>query len=299
VHQALLCRRRASERFLQSFIIDECPIIVLVVKTLTGDEQRLVQMLEAEIASRRNKKVIVVHNFFEMKEVAQVQKRANYDLQMCLGAGFTEKHIGGGVNCSVYYRKLGASTIEHVIYAADGSAAGDHYNKTTLAYVRASIQNCFQFERANLYQRLCKYLNQELPRYLTIDYADEAHERTGLDFKVVARGDPEHYYIFSEPLYRAHTNLKELPSTQPTLLGSLPSGGSSSSNTLEPNPKRLCTAGRFVPFYQVTTTETEICITFDAAACRCDQFCLELRTNPERTRRTVLLQGERDIPPFP
>jgi len=111
-----------------------------------------------------------------------------------------------------------------------------------------------------------------LPSYLTIEYADESHKRLGLDFKVVARGDPEHYYIFSEPLFRARTSLKELPSTthisSSSSASSLPPGSKSNNTNLEPVAKRLCTNERFVPLYQVTTTEAEICITFDAAACR-------------------------------
>ena len=130
-----------TESFLQNFIISNSNILLLIVGILTYSEQKLINKIKQEIIrGRKEKKLFIIHNLRTYRKKEQVKKyiddvlfkSGTFDLQSheevtaenirIEGEHFTEEEKKG-------------IKIFHLIFAADGSEAGDIYNNYTIKFI--------------------------------------------------------------------------------------------------------------------------------------------------------------------
>ena len=137
-----------TELFLQNYIINYSDILIIVVGILTYSEQKLLNKIKNELKmmekndhfkekEKPNTSLFVIHNLITYKSVKQVEeyidefllKSATLNLEK---APIFSKTIKSGYH---YTEKFGQKTIYHLIYAHEGSEAGDFYNKYTLDFI--------------------------------------------------------------------------------------------------------------------------------------------------------------------
>ena len=140
-----------TELFLQNYIINNSDILIIVVGILTYSEQKLLNRIRTEFLKARNNKtkahrpLFIIHNLMTYKTIEQVEeyindyllKSATFDLDIGHKISTQEKEKKG----TYYYEKIKNQEIFHLIFAHDGSVAGDHYNNLTLDFLENSYQN--------------------------------------------------------------------------------------------------------------------------------------------------------------
>ena len=130
-----------TELFLQNYIIHNSDILIIVVGILTYSEQKLLNRIKREMKRLKiNKTLYIIHNLMTYTTIKQVEDYINNTLLK--SATFTlEKKINittklrreSGV---CYYEKSNNNQkIFHLIFANEGSEAGDYYNNYTLKYL--------------------------------------------------------------------------------------------------------------------------------------------------------------------
>jgi hypothetical protein len=138
-----------TELFLQNYIINISDILIIVVGILTYSEQKLLNRIRTEILKMKNKNKInkplfIIHNLMTYKTIDQVEeyindfllKSATFDLEKGHNISTTIEEKTG----IYYYEKLTNQEIYHLIFAHDGSDAGNYYNKLTLDFIERSYQ---------------------------------------------------------------------------------------------------------------------------------------------------------------
>ena len=140
-----------TELFLQNYIINNSDILIIVVGILTYSEQKLLNRIRTEFLKARNNKnkahrpLFIIHNLMTYKTIEQVEeyindyllKSATFDLDIGHKISTQEKEKKG----TYYYEKIKNQEIFHLIFAHDGSDAGNHYNNFTLDFLENSYQN--------------------------------------------------------------------------------------------------------------------------------------------------------------
>ena len=135
-----------TELFLQNYIINTGDILIVVVGILTYSEQKLLNRIRTEIQRAKLKKTLyVIHNLITYTSVDQVQeyiedyllKSATFHLEKGEKVSTSEKQDSG----DYYYEKNSDPHIYHLIYANEGSEAGNYYNNYTLKIIENSYLN--------------------------------------------------------------------------------------------------------------------------------------------------------------
>ena len=135
-----------TELFLQNYIINTGDILIVVVGILTYSEQKLLNRIRTEIQRAKLKKTLyVIHNLITYTSVDQVQeyikdyllKSATFHLEKGEKVSTSENQDSG----DYYYEKNSDPHIYHLIYANEGSEAGNYYNNYTLKIIENSYLN--------------------------------------------------------------------------------------------------------------------------------------------------------------
>ena len=135
-----------TELFLQNYIINNSDILILVVGTLTYSEQKLINKIIMEMRRYKIKKdLIIIHNLSTYITINQVEdylnkyllNSATFDLEEGHKTSTTEK---GEIKGKYYYEKTDEPKIFHLIFANEGSEAGENYNNFTLEFIENSYQ---------------------------------------------------------------------------------------------------------------------------------------------------------------
>ena len=135
-----------TELFLQNYIIKNSDIIIIVVGILTYSEQKLLIRIKNEIKKAKiNKPLYIIHNLITYVSVSQVEEYINNLLLNSATFNLVKGHI---INTKTtietgtyYYEKNVEPNIYHLIFANEGSEAGDYYNNLTLNFLENSYQN--------------------------------------------------------------------------------------------------------------------------------------------------------------
>ena len=134
-----------TELFLQKYIINNSDILLLVVGILTYSEQKLLNRIKAEFKNAKiNKPLYIIHNlktFYSKKQVESyiketLFKSATFKLKEAhkIRTDIKEKN---GIH---YFEVNNNIKIFHLIFANEGSEAGDYYNKYTLNFIENTYQ---------------------------------------------------------------------------------------------------------------------------------------------------------------
>ena len=130
-----------TETFLQNFIIYNSDILITVVGILTFSEQKLLKKIKEE-SIKTNKILFIIHNLITFTLIDQVQqyiknyllKDATFDLEerTTISINNNEKNI------PYYYENNNKIKIFHLIFAKEGSEAGNYYNEFALNFIEKS-----------------------------------------------------------------------------------------------------------------------------------------------------------------
>ena len=136
-----------TELFLQHYIINYSDILIIVVGIMTYSEQKLLNKIKNELKmmekndhfkekEKPNISLFVIHNLITYKSVNQVEDYIDEFLLKSATLNLEEAIIlDKKENGTHYTEKFGQKTIYHLIYAHEGSEAGDFYNKYTLDFI--------------------------------------------------------------------------------------------------------------------------------------------------------------------
>ena len=147
-----------TELFLQNFIINNSNVLIAVVGILTYSEQKLLNRIREE-CKKVNKTLFIIHNLMTFTYIAQVKeyiknfllKDATFDLVERKEIS-TKKVIGK--NVPYYHEKKEKIKIFHLIFANEGSEAGNYYNDFALNFFENAYQSFINIESFDIIQRL-------------------------------------------------------------------------------------------------------------------------------------------------
>ena len=137
-----------TELFLQNYIINNSDVLIAVVGILTYSEQKLIMKIKKEM--ERAKLMIplfIIHNLIPFTEVQQVNKYIDKFLLKSATFTLIEGHKISTQTKSkkgrYFYEKTENQNqkIFHLIYANEGSEAGQYFNKFTLDFLENNYQN--------------------------------------------------------------------------------------------------------------------------------------------------------------
>ena len=136
-----------TELFLQNYIIHNSDILIVVVGLLTYSEQKLLNRIKTELKrSKLNKILYIIHNLITYTTKNQVEnyinetllKSATFELERQIKINMeTENENNKGV---LYYEKNSNPQIFHLIFANEGSEAGQYYNEYTLNFLKNTFE---------------------------------------------------------------------------------------------------------------------------------------------------------------
>ena len=135
-----------TELFLQRYIINNSDILIIVVGIISYSEQKLLNRIKKEIQRAKIRKPLyIIHNLMTYTTIKQVEeyidnilfKSATFDLKK--GHGVSTKM--NQKSETYYFEKNNENQIYHLIFANEGSEAGEHYNRNTLEFLEKTYTN--------------------------------------------------------------------------------------------------------------------------------------------------------------
>ena len=129
-----------TELFLQNYIIYNTNILIIVVGILTYSEQKLINRIKTEIQrSKVNRKLFIIHNLMTYTTKEQIKDYIDKCLLKSATFNLEEGHkintLREGETGIYFYEKNTEPKIYHLIFANEGSEAGDYYNNYTLKFI--------------------------------------------------------------------------------------------------------------------------------------------------------------------
>ena len=183
-----------TESFLQSFIMSESDLLLVVVDALSLSEQKLLNKIKREIKIRKEKKkIFVIHNLKTYRSIEQVEEYINETLlksvsfelrkdepikseknNQILGYHFTETNVK---DISIF----------HLMFAADGSDAGNFYNKYTLNFIEEQYGDNWKKEAFDVIKEIKSKISEYSRRYLEqkIDIDEFRSDEDDLNEKLI------------------------------------------------------------------------------------------------------------------
>ena len=148
-----------TELFLQNYIINNSDILLLVVGILTYSEQKLLNRIKIDIQKLKiNKPLFIIHNLKTFTTKKQVQnyiknnlkKSSTFELKKGHKITTKSKDILG----TYYFEKNSNPKIFHLIFANEGSEAGDYYNNYTIDFIENAFQNVTDLKPFDIVQTI-------------------------------------------------------------------------------------------------------------------------------------------------
>ena len=174
-----------TELFLQNYIINSSDILILVVGILTYSEQKLINRIKTEIQKlKKNKPLYIIHNlktFYTKKQVKDyikntLGKSITFDIKKGQKISTNIKDEDG----VFYFEKNNNHKVFHLIFANEGSEAGDYYNNFTLNFIEKKYQDVTDFKSFDVIQSIKERF---------IELSTEIIEKTNENQKLFKYGD--------------------------------------------------------------------------------------------------------------
>eukprot|EP01016_Furgasonia_blochmanni_P019437 TRINITY_DN217_c0_g1_i1.p1 TRINITY_DN217_c0_g1~~TRINITY_DN217_c0_g1_i1.p1 ORF type:complete len:441 (-),score=87.12 TRINITY_DN217_c0_g1_i1:230-1552(-) len=161
--------RLATENFLQTFILQECNVILLTVSQLTQSDQKLVERILNRFS---HKKVVIIHNLHEIVTKKDAEKFIKSDIL----EAFKVTEQDASTNLKDCNKKIWVtpprdpkrSPIRHLVMARDGTEAGDYYNPFVFEHLNHVLLTDATYTEFNLPKRLSNYTEMRLTHYCMI-----------------------------------------------------------------------------------------------------------------------------------
>ena len=125
---------------MQNYIIYNTNILIIVVGILSYSEQKLINRIRTEIQrSKINRKLFIIHNLFTYTTKEQIKEYIDTYLLKSATFNLEEGHkISSSTkeeNGTYFFEKHTEPKIYHLIFANEGSEAGEYYNNFTLNFI--------------------------------------------------------------------------------------------------------------------------------------------------------------------
>eukprot|EP01084_Bolivina_argentea_P080734 146219_1 len=183
--------RKATDKFHQEVALAVCDLVFIVIDGLNAYKREYVDSMLKRVAALSSalagKEVFVVHNFkdFDDKKVVYA-----YIRDTILLAYKTEKvsiKSGDGLNTWAYYTHYwsndhnpekhgneGKLTVNHFVFAKEGTKAGDHWNKESMKRLTSLVQNVvFKGTELDITKQVTNAFSRILPSYyLAVEKCD-------------------------------------------------------------------------------------------------------------------------------
>lgn len=129
-----------AEVFLQNYIIKNSDLLLLVFGKLTFEEQKLLEKVKKDMKNlKRKESLIVIHNLKEFERKIQVENYINETLlnssTFKLGENIVINKDNKEKKWGYYYEPNSDPKIFHLIFAREGTEAGDFYNQEVIKYI--------------------------------------------------------------------------------------------------------------------------------------------------------------------
>ena len=180
-----------TELFLQNYIINNSDILLVVVGILTFSEQKLINKIKL-LQKKSSKPLFIIHNLMVYTSIKQVEEY----IQECL-LNSTTFIIEQGLNATTktesikgkyFYEKKANPPIYHLIYANEGSEAGENYNNFTLQFIEhiyQSITNPRKFDVIETIKKdfidISQVIFEKMEKAITYEDFDENTESIKLN----------------------------------------------------------------------------------------------------------------------
>jgi len=148
----------STEIFLQNFIINNSDSLITVVGILTYSEQKLLNRIREE-RIKTKKMLVIIHNLMTFSYIKQVEQYINNYLLKDATFDLEERKsintkINNTKNVPYYYERNKSIKIFHLIFANEGSEAGNYYNDFALDFIENTYQTFTDIRPFDCIQRL-------------------------------------------------------------------------------------------------------------------------------------------------
>jgi len=169
------------ETLLQEFIVNHAELLLVVVGNIKRDDQKLIR----RIKGLAGKRILVIHNLMDTREVDDIQDIIQEDIIDTFNARekpfnlethhqIEQKQINQKVYIEQYYSSNGEKQyIEHIIFANESSNAGEFFNASSLSYIKRLISGIAYSRQFDLVQSFYNYAYSNLENFLTINLEKE------------------------------------------------------------------------------------------------------------------------------
>ena len=179
---------------MQSFIISTSDLLLVVIDKLSFSEQKLLNKIKRESKIRKEKKkIFIIHNLKTYRTIKQVEeyisgillKSATFELRK--GDNITSDTRK--VKTGVYFTELNQKDLSvfHLIFAADDSEAGKHYNAYTIDFIEGQYNNDWKKEKFDVIEKVKEKFSEYSKRYLEqkIEISDFNSNEDNIQSKII------------------------------------------------------------------------------------------------------------------
>ena len=185
-----------TESFLQSFIISVSDLLLVVIDKLSFSEQKLINKIKGELRSNKKKKqVFIIHNLKTYRTKEQMDsyinnilnKSATFKLRKGENITSNTKKIRNGIFFTEENNDNDDISIFHLLFAADGSEAGDYYNDYTIDFIEEKYNNDLKKKKFDVIEEVKSKFAEYSPRYLSekIEISDLNSNEESLNEKII------------------------------------------------------------------------------------------------------------------
>ena len=183
-----------TESFLQSFIISTSDLLLVVIDKLSFSEQKLLNKIKRESKIRKEKKkIFIIHNLKTYRTIKQVEE---YISEILLKSATFKLRKGDNitsdtrrVKTGVYFTELNQKDLSvfHLIFAADDSEAGKHYNAYTIDFIEGQYNNDWKKEKFDVIEQVKAKFSEYSKRYLEqkIEISDFNSNEDNIQNKII------------------------------------------------------------------------------------------------------------------
>ena len=183
-----------TESFLQSFIISTSDLLLVVIDKLSFSEQKLINKIKRESRIKNQmKKIFIIHNLKSYRAISQVKKYIDEILlksaTFSLRKGENITSDTRKVQTGVYFTEKNQKNLSvfHLLFAADGSEAGEYYNKYTIDFIEGQYNDNLKKETFDVIEKVKIKFSEYSISYLEqkIEVSDFTSNEENLNNKLI------------------------------------------------------------------------------------------------------------------
>ncbi|CAF1679936.1 unnamed protein product, partial [Adineta ricciae] len=172
--------RQISDAFIQEIALNSSEIFLLVINQLTLDDQLYLKMLYKRLKDKKinareiKQRLLIVHNYFNLRTIEEVEQTAQYELGELFGAA--KQHEGHWLS----------KDFKHFILANSDSEAGLFYNDHTVEQLLTMIKASNAAEVTNVLEHIMYEVELLLKKFLEEHHSTDDGDDENVETKVDA-----------------------------------------------------------------------------------------------------------------